>query len=179
MTTTPTPNSNSLVTKKNNQDFTVNWQHPTTHNIHIDFEPLNKYVNEKSMRYTSIFIPYYEKSSVYQAYGKLYNSKNEKNAVAFVVEGRPYDSDEGKELVCKTFEELVHEPLSWNHEPKDATITYFEKDDTPAIIREIHKCIITGAEIYILPQDNMVVLRFMLLGLMEKDVAAKVATEVA
>lgn len=160
----------NLVTKPNTSNFSVGWQHASTQSVHIDYEPLNSRVSKESMRYTCIPIPYYQRSTVSQSYNLYYNSRNEKNIVSFIVEGRPCDTKEGKNLLHQTFDEIIREPLSAKHEPKTATIIYYDKEGVPKITRELHKCIITDVGLFVSHQERIILLKFTIQGLMEQGI---------
>lgn len=146
------------------------WSDNSSRNIRFEYEPLDDILNKESFRYTSIPSPDFNKSTTVNAYHGYYNVKNERNAVIFYVEGKPLDSEKGKELIRKSFVK-VKDVLKDNYKPKTATITTDngKGDGDHTSERHIDHCMLTGVDMIIDQNEGGIFLRFTFQGLLRRD----------
>lgn len=146
------------------------WSNNSERNIRFEYKPLEDILNKESFRYSSIPSPDFNKSTIVNAYHGYYNVKNERNAVIFYVEGRPLDSDKGRELMKKSFVK-VKDVLKNDYKPDTATIITDngkgEGDHTSE--RHIDHCMLTGVDMIIDQNEGGIILRFTFQGLLRRD----------
>lgn len=161
--------SPSVNSPQGNSDL-GSWSVNSSRNIQFKYEHLDDILTKESFRYTSIPSPDFNKSAVVNAYHGNYNAKNEKNAVIFCVEGRPLDSDKGREVMKKSFIK-VKDVLKNNYKPATATIVTDsgKGDGKHTSERYVDHCMLTGVDMVIDQNEGMIVLRFTFQGLLRRD----------
>ena len=146
----------------------------TSKNATFKYAPLDEFISKDSFNFTGIVIPDGERSSTVKVYltnsptPQYFHDKNEVHLVQFRIEGKPYDTPEGKKLIVQA-PELVRKVLSKDYEPQPATLSLLNKDSKGELeTRTIGDCILTGVDIDIDKELNHIKLVFHLQGLLNR-----------